>query len=344
MAALTPPLRRATMAQVAQLAGVSLKTVSRVVNGEAGVSPALEAQVRDAATRLGYRPNLGASTLRSGKGTSSIGVLVQDLGNDFCGELLRAAEALARARGVVVISASLDEEPERERDLVSALVARRCDGLVLMPATHDQSYLRAEIESGLGVVVVDRAPRGIAVDSVTVDNAGGSRTAVEHLARHGHRRIACLTDDLGIPTAQARLAGYHAGMTAAGLQPSAAWERPGLRTVDEAEHAVDAVLALPRPPTALFTARNEITLGALRALRRAGLSRTVAVVGFDDIAAGDLLEPPVTVIRQNAAAVGATALDVLLARLADPTSPVRTEVLETELVVRGSGEIPPPPE
>src|SRR5688572_13209563 len=127
-----------TMQHVASLAEVSLKTVSRVVNGEQGVSPQLVERVQDAVARLGYRHNLGASNLRRGQRTASIGVLVQDLSNDFCGVLLRAVEARARERGVVVISASLDDEPERERELVSGLVSRRCDGLILMPSGGDQ--------------------------------------------------------------------------------------------------------------------------------------------------------------------------------------------------------------
>jgi LacI family transcriptional regulator len=334
--------RRATMSHVAALANVSVKTVSRVINGEPKVSPQVRRQVFEAAERLGYRRNMTASNLRRGQRTASIGVLVQDLSNDFCGELLRSVEERARERGVVVMSASLDDEPERERDLVTGLVHRRCDGLVLMPATVDQSYLLPEVMAGLKVVVVDRPPRNIAVDSVTVDNRRGARHATEHLMAHGHRRVAGLVDSLGIATAVERLAGYREALGRAGLPVDPALEHAGARTAEEAAEAVAAMLDLPDPPTALFCGRNVISVGAVRALRSRGLQREVAVIGFDDFPTADLLEPGLTTIRQDARAEGEHAVDLLLARLDGDDGPARSIVLSTELIERGSGELPGP--
>jgi LacI family transcriptional regulator len=334
--------RRATMQHVAALANVSLKTVSRVINGEPGVSPELSRQVFEAAERLGYRRNLTASNLRRGQRTASIGVLVQDLSNDFCGELLRSVEERARDRGVVVMSASLDDEPERERDLVTGLVHRRCDGLVLMPATVDQSYLLPEVLAGLKVVVVDRPPTNIAVDSVTVDNRSGARRATLHLVEHGHRRVAGLVDSLGIATAIERRAGYREALDFTGLVADPALEHEGARTAEEAEQVVSAMLDLDDPPTALFCGRNVISVGAVRALRRRGLQHTVAIVGFDDFPTADLLEPGLTTIRQDATAEGERAVDMLLARLDGLDEPARSVVLPTHLIERGSGEIPGP--
>jgi LacI family transcriptional regulator len=330
------------MSHVAALANVSVKTVSRVINGEPKVSAEVRRQVFEAAERLGYRRNLTASNLRRGQRTASIGVLVQDLSNDFCGDLLRSVEERARERGVVVMSASLDDEPERERDLVTDLVLRRCDGLVLMPATVDQSYLLPEVLAGLKVVVVDRPPRNIAVDSVTVDNRGGARHAIQHLIKHGHRRVAGLVDSLGIATAVERRAGYREALDLAGLAVDPALEHEGARTAEEAEQVVSAMLDLDDPPTALFCGRNVISVGAVRALRSRGLQRQVAIVGFDDFATADLLEPGLTTIRQDAAAEGRRAVDMLLARLDGLDEPARSVVLPTELIERGSGELPGP--
>jgi LacI family transcriptional regulator len=334
--------RRATMQHVAALANVSLKTVSRVINGEPGVSPVLSSQVLEAAERLGYRRNLTASNLRRGQRTASIGVLVQDLSNDFCGELLRSVEERARERGVVVMSASLDDEPDRERDLVAGLVHRRCDGLVLMPASADQSYLLPELLAGLKVVMVDRPPTNIAVDSVTVDNRGGASSAIAHLVRHGHRRIGCLVDSLAIPTATERLDGVRAALVRAGLTVDPALEHAGARTADEAADAVATMLDLADPPTAFFCGRNVISVGAVRALRSRGLQRQLALVGFDDFATADLLEPGLTTIRQDAGAEGRQAVDLLLARLDGQDEPARSVVLPTQLIERGSGELPGP--
>lgn len=333
---------RATMQHVATLAGVSLKTVSRVVNGETGVSGPLVERVQEAVTRLGYRHNLAASNLRRGSRTASIGMLVQELSNDYCGQLLGAVEARARERGVVVMSASLDEEPERERELVTRLVARRIDGLILMPATDDQSYLTPEIVAGLEVVVVDRSPRGVALDSVSVDNHTGAADAVRHLARFGHRRIAFLGDDGHISTALDRRAGYRAALGRLGLPLDPQLDRLGVRNDIDAELAALEVLALPDPPTAIFAGRNTITVGVIRALRTLGLTRKIALVGFDDFATADLLDPGVTCVKQAVHDQGETAIDLLLSRLDGEAGPPREIVLPTTLVERGSGEIPGP--
>lgn len=332
---------RATMQHVATLAGVSLKTVSRVVNGEAGVSEALVERVQEAVARLGYRHNLAASNLRRGRRTASIGMLVQELSNDYCGQLLGAVEARARDRGVVVMSASLDEEPERERDLVTKLVARRIDGLILMPATADQGYLLPEILAGLEVVVVDRAPRGVALDSVSVDNRAGAADAVRHLAGFGHRRIAFLGDDGHISTALDRRAGYREALGRLGLGLDPHLDRLGIRNGADAEAATHELLAMPDPPTAIFAARNVITMGAIRALRALGLTQQIALIGFDDFAAAELLEPGLTCIKQAVHDQGETAIDLLLFRLDGGQGPPRDVVLPTTLVARGSGEIRP---
>src|SRR4051795_13421727 len=207
-----------TMRDVAALARVSLKTVSRVVNDEPGVKPEVRVRVQEAAHRLDYRPNLTASNLRRSSGrTRTVGALLQDISNSFSSALLRSLEDVARERGVAVLAASLDEDAERERALVGDLVGRRVDGLVLMPATDRQDYLSADLRAGLPTVFVDRAPRGVEADAVTVDNVGGACAATRHLLGQGHRRIAYLGDATPIRTAADRLEGYGAALEAAGL-------------------------------------------------------------------------------------------------------------------------------
>lgn len=334
------PTNRATMHDVAALAGVSLKTVSRVVNDEPGVSEEKAERVRAAVARLGYHPNLTASNLRRGRRTASIGMLVQDLGNDFCAELLRPVEARARTRGVVVMSASLDEESGRERDLVKRLVERRIDGLILMPATSDQAYLIPEVQSGLCVVVIDRLPRGIALDSVTTDNMEGARQAVRHLGAYGHRRIAMICDERTILTATERIDGFLAGLAELGVTKADAIVRDGVRTEADACSTVRDLMAQPDPPTALFTARNVLTVGSVRALGQLGLSDRVGLVGFDDFPTADLLSPGVTCVRQDVHRLGELAIDMLLDRIDGNTALPRTEIVISSLVPRGSGEIP----
>ena len=331
------------MKDVAALAGVSLKTVSRVVNDEPGVSPDVRDRVTLAVNRLDYRPNLAASNLRrTGARTGLIGALVQDLSNSFSASLLRALEDSARRHGVGVRAASLDEGADRGQELVHALVTRRVDGLVIMPASERQDYLVSELRSGTPAVFVDRPPRGVDADSVTVDNLRGGRLAGEHLLAQGHRRIAALVDLETIPTASRRLAGFNDAYAQRGLRHDPRLTMAGLRSTDEATEVMHALLSLDDPPTAVFTARNILSTGAVRALAERGLRRDIALVGFDDFPLADLLDPPLTVIRQDVARIGKTVADLLFDRIDGNTSPPRHIVHEPTLVVRGSGEIPPP--
>ncbi len=339
-----PRPARATMKDVALLSGVSVKTVSRVVNGEPGASTAVRQRVLDAVERLDYRHNLGASTLRRKDARSGIvGALLQDLGNSFSAGLLRALEDALRGPGLSVLAASLDEEPERERHIVSDLVARRADGLVLMPASHRHEYLISERRAGLPLVFVDRLPHGLDCDSVTVDNHGGAKLATAHLVAGGHRRIAMLSDLEEIETAVERRAGYRAALTEAGVGFAPELLVHGVRSELAAAQAVTALLDLADPPTAIVAGRNIISVGTVRALRVAGAVREVAVVGFDDFPMADLVEPPLTVIRQDVQRIGVEVARILLDRLNGAGGPPQHVVLEPTLVQRGSGEIPPRP-
>lgn len=333
--------RRATMRDVAARAGVSFKSVSRVVNGEPGVSPELVSRVERAAAELDYRHNLTASNLRRGVRTSSVGVLLHDLSNAFSARLLRTIGDRARAERIAVFSASVDDDVEREPQLALDLVSRRVDGLVIMPAGGDQSYLATEIRAGLHVVALDRPARGVEIDTVVSDNRGGAHAATEHLLAQGHRRIACLTDRAFLWTAEERALGFREAMTRSGTLDDRLVVT-GLGDVERAERAVVELMAAPEPPTALFTAQNDLTIGAVKALRTLGLLEHVALVGFDDFPLADLIDPPVTVVRQDVAGLGAAASELLLTRLGGRTGPAETRVLPTTLVVRGSGELAPP--
>ena len=329
------------MRDVAALARVSVKTVSRVVNDEPGVKPELRLRVQQAANRLDYRPNLTASNLRRSSGrTRSVGVLLQDISNSFSSALLRSLEDEARQRGVAVLAASLDEDADRERALVADLVARRVDGLVLMPATDRQDYLGAELRAGLPTVFVDRAPRGVEADAVTVDNLNGAVTATRHLLDHGHARIAYLGDATTIRTAADRLEGYRRGLAAAGVPVPEELVVTGLRTPDAGQEAMTRLLALPNPPTAVFAGRNTVSIGVVRALRQAGCQDCMALVGFDDFPLADILQPALTVIRQDVGRIGACVSDLLFRRLDGDTGEPRHVLIQPTLVPRGSGELP----
>jgi LacI family transcriptional regulator, galactose operon repressor len=330
-----------TMRDVAALAGVSIKTVSRVINQEPSVAPDLVDRVLDAVGLLGYRHNLTASSLRrADQKTATIGLLLEDVSNPFSAALQRAIEDVARQRRTLVLAGSSDEDPERQQELLYALVSRRVDGLIAMPASGNQSALLGERRLGRPLVLVDRpAPEA---DSVVVDNRAGVGRALRHLAAHGHRRIGFVGDLRSLWTATERHAGYVEGLAGAGITLDPRLVRLDVRGVEAAERVVRELLAAADPPTALLAGQNFITIGAIRALRRLGLQHRVAVVGFDDFPLADLLDPAVSVIAQDPTGLGQAAAELLFTRIDRDLTPPRQVVVPTRLVPRGSGEIPAP--
>jgi LacI family transcriptional regulator len=326
------------MKDVAQAAGVSLKTVSRVVNGEPGVGASTAERVTEAIAGLGFSRNDLARSLRSARASATLGLIIEDLANPFYSTIARAVEEVARRRGYVVITASSEESGERERELMATLLSRRVEGLLLVPAARDHAYLRPELAMGVQVVFLDRPPAGLTADAVLLDNAGGARAGVEHLLAQGHRRIGLIGDPPELYTLAERVKGYRAALESWGLGFDEGLLRLGAHDVAQAERSTRDLLRLPDPPTALFTANNRVSVGALRALKAE--AARVALVGFDDFELADMLPLPVTVVRHDPAEMGRRAAELLFARLDGDGGPPQTIVMETELVVRGSGEVP----
>lgn len=328
------------MRDVADAAGVSPMTVSRVINDEAGVRPATVARVEQAVARLGYQRNDAARQLRrQSQITQTIGLLVDDLANPFFATLARAVEDEARRRDYVVLIGSSNDDLGRERDVVSAFCSRRVDGLILVPVGGNHRFLKKQLGLGTKVVCVDRPAENLVLDTVTVDNQRGAYRAVTHLIDHGHRRIGYLGDRSEIWTIRERYAGYRQALADRGLAPDPALIRHGLRSANDAKEATAELMRLAEPPTALFTSNDLSTLGAIDGI--AGRSQPVALVGFDEFALADRVEPPVTIVAQDPAALGATAAQLLFSRIDGDTAPARSVVLLTRFVVRGSGEISP---
>ncbi|MFI6323817.1 LacI family DNA-binding transcriptional regulator [Nonomuraea sp. NPDC050556] len=322
------------MKDVASAAGVALKTVSRVVNGEPGVHPTTAERVRQAIESLGYSRNESARVLRQGR-TATIGLVIEDVADPFYSGLNRAVEDVAITHGCLVLSGSSAEEPARERELVLTFCSRRVDGLIVVPAGDDHTYLRSELDAGTPAIFVDRPPGpGIDVDTVLSDNAGGAAAAVGHLLAHGHRRIAFLGDCPSIYTAAERLTGYRAAMGGLIDDRLVAMAAPELVRV---RADLDRMLALPDPPTAVFTGNGRLTVTALRALG----GRRLALVGFDDFELADLLTPGVTVIAQDPIGLGRVATELLFRRIGGDHGPSEQIQLPVRLIARGSGELPP---
>ncbi|MDH3682015.1 MAG: LacI family transcriptional regulator [Acidimicrobiia bacterium] len=328
------------MRDVANAAGVSLKTVSRVVNNEASVTAGLEQRVRSAIRALGYQPDDRARYLRrAATGSRSLGFVQTDVANPFFAAMFRGLEDVVRAEGFLVFAGSSDADPDREEELVRAFIARRVDGLVIASARSDLSFLAAEVEHGTPLVFVDLEPAIDLGDVVRTDHYGGAAMATRHLLEHGHRRIAFLGDSPMFFSARERRRAFVDVMAEAGCPTP--WLLTDLTTPEESEAAAHELLNRADRPTALFTAQNFVTIGAVKAMHGLGVQHEIALVGFDDVDIAELVEPKLTVVPQDPGALGRLAGERLFARLASTGRPFERTVLESKLIPRGSGEIRP---
>jgi len=330
------------MKEVATLAGVSLATVSRVINADGSVRPDLADRVREAVALLGYRRDLTATNLRrADRASASIGLVFDDVANPFHAAVLRGVERVARTRGVLSLVGSSDEDPDRERELAEAFLSRRVDGLIVVPSGNDHSYLRTESDAGVALVFVDRPPSFIDADCVLTDNAGGAYAATAHLLAGGHRRIGFLGDERRIFTAAERLRGYREALAAHGVAFDERLVRMELHGSAVGSAAAADLLNADDPPTALFSAQNLISIGTIQLLRQLDLHRRVALVGFDDITLADAIDPGLTVVAQNADELGRMTAELLFERLDGATGPSRRVEVPTTLIERGTGELRP---
>ncbi|AKU16905.1 LacI family DNA-binding transcriptional regulator [Luteipulveratus mongoliensis] len=322
-----------TLAQVAQHAGVSLKTASRALNGEAHVSPDKQTRVLDAARELGYQLNRTASMLARGVDSHVVGLITGDIANPFYSALAKGVEQELRAWDGQLTVASSDEEPDRERALVHELVTRHVRAVILVSTLDDHQAMRDVQSRGIPVVFVDRVGVGIEADSVVIDNRGGSRTAVEHLIAGGHTSIGFIGDLSRLPSDRERFEGYVETMRAAGLDPTRAVRR-GAHSVQAAAEAAHSLLTQDQPPTAIFAGNNRITIGSLQAMNE--LSVEPALVGFDDFELGDLLG--ITVVAHSPVEMGRTAARLAIEATERRRTGATSVTLETTLLARGSGE------
>ena len=332
---------RATIRDVAALAGVGTKTVSRVINDEANVSSATRARVQRAVLALNFKPNQGAGALRRGdRKTLTLGLLLDAVDNPFSALINRAVETVAYGRDTAVLAASTDNNPDRERIMVDAFTRRRVDGLILNTISEDQGYLQAEREQGTPLVFVDRPPIGLLADAVVTNNYEAAVAATRHLIGGGHRHIAHLGDEPAASTARGRVRGFTDAVAESGLSGTSR-QVNALRSEQEAYAAVHALMQHDSPPTALFTSHCLVTLGAIRALHDLELEERVALISFDDVSLATVVRPAITVMAQDPAQLGTLAAERIFARLDGDASPVQRLVVPATLIARGSGEIPP---
>ncbi len=335
-------IQRPTMKDVASRAGVALKTVSRVVNGEPGVTPATTKRVLGALEDLGFRRNESARLLRTGR-MATLGFIAENSADPDQAAMYRGLEEVAGDHGFLLYSGSTDSDPAREERLALSLCARRVDGLIIVPAPGDHGYLADEIKAGVATVFLLRPPRlagadavfadAVLADMVVADERGGAKAAVAHLIAHGHRRIGFVGGDPGNYRSRQLAAGHTDAMAEAGLPVDQAWMRltPG-----------QLGGYFGSPVTAALCGSREHTAHALRTLTATGWTRRVAIIGFGDFELADLVTPGVSVISHDPARIGRTAGELLVRRLSGDDGPPCRVKLPVRLIPRGSAEFPPP--
>lgn len=335
-----PAFARPTIREVADAAGVSRSTASRALSGNGYAAPDVRERVRAAAKELGYVVDVTARSLKQ-RTSRSVGVLVSDLRNVFYAELASGIGEEARAHGRTLVMTDLRGDSADELEAAEALVASRVSGVIATPVSRELSGFLSRI--GVPLIEVDRRFDAEGTDAVVVDNRAAARDTTARLLKAGHERIALLIDETEWTTGAERHRGFLDALAAKkvraddSLVVQAGWD------ADEAMAAAKRILSRTDRPTAVFAANNVLTEGTWRAAASLGLTvpDDVSIVGFDDAPWMSMVTPGVSTRFQDAGALGATAMRALLERIETPDAPVRTIVMPTEFVDRGS--IAPPP-
>jgi LacI family transcriptional regulator len=331
--------------KIAKHLGISVSTVSSVINDRGYVSPHMKARVEEYLREIDYQPNYLARSLRRQE-SRIIGMLVPDLLNSFYTELSRAAEDFLLARGYQLIVADSRENWIRQRDHLTAFCRMMTDGILLVPSPATDSEIASipALVRGRPLVYLDRSPVGSPVDAVLIDNQGAAYAATQHLVEKGHRRIAIITEPLNLLCAADRLEGYRQVLDENQIALDPELIHIGGNTKESAYEIGMRLLVRHDPPTAVVVCNNQMTLGFLKALseRKLACPTEFSVIGFDECDWSEHMQPPLTTIRQPAAEMGATAARVLLARMGEGRdAPPTTTVLGFDLLERSSTAILP---
>ncbi len=330
-----------TMRDVAERAGVSVTTVSHVINNTRPVSDTLRHRVVTAMQDLGYQPNTLARSLRRGK-THTIGVIVPDHSNPFFAEVARGIEDTSFEHGYSVIICNSDRDLHKERLYISVLVEKQVDGILFVAAGLSADNIQPLLDRPMPLVIVDRHIPALAVDSVLADNQRGGWLATQHLIELGHRRIGCIVGPEDITSSTERVAGYRQALSDHQLPPDEGLIIRGDFQYESGYEAGERLLDLVPPPTAIFACNDLMAVGVMSRALEIGLAipADLSVIGFDDIRPTVYANPPITTIKQPKYEMGVAATELLLARIRDSGKTPQQQVLETSLIIRQSTAAP----
>lgn len=326
----------ATIHDVAALAKVSTATVSRVLNGTGFVDEKLKTRVNSAVQELRYQPNLVARAFRT-QATLVIALVIPDIENPFFTSICRGVEDAANAAGYSVMICNTDEDIEKENQYLSMLTSQNVSGIVISPVSSIYTNIQPVIERNIKVVSVGRT-LPVKTDSVHVDNRKGGRIATENLIKSGYKKIACITGDKSASSAEERLLGYKDALLDAGLEIDKRYQIYSDFKNQGGYNSVEKLLNLKDPPDSIFVANNRMTEGAFQALKDLGIgvSNDFGLMGFDEIAWGELVSPSVSTVAQPTRQMGMAAAKKLLSKMNGKDQGFEEIVFQPELLARQS--------
>jgi LacI family transcriptional regulator len=330
-----------TLREVAREAGVSVSTVSRVLNDRPFVRSEVRERVMLVTRELGYRPDVAARSMRTGT-TGVVALVVSDISNPLFATIAKSADEALSPRGYSLMVANSSNDPAHEEELMAALRQRRLDGLVIAVADEKAAGLRERLEWFQAVVLLDREIPSARADCVLSDHATGFAEAVGHLASLGHARIALIAGTTAQRGSRVRLSTFRQEVQRLGLDSDDELCRAGELTIDDGYRAVNEILAMPQPPTAIIAGNNQLFAGMFAALRDLNVSipRDLSVVACEDTELTAFHNPPLDVVRRSLAELGREASELLLARLENPRRRARRVMLPTTFEPRGSSAAP----
>jgi LacI family transcriptional regulator/LacI family repressor for deo operon, udp, cdd, tsx, nupC, and nupG len=332
-------INMSSLKDVASKAGVSIATVSRVINDAQNISDETRFRVQQAMKALSYRPSRIAKRLRSKSVAGNlVGVMVPDISNPFYIDVLTGIEDYMHSHNYLLIMCNFSQNEQREQLYLDALVSESVDGLIVAPAHEEDEKIRALEKDNIPFVCIDRGLKNVNADLVLVENEEGAYRAVRFLAEQGYRNIAYISGLLQIPTSRQREAGYQRALQESNIPIQEDLVKYGDSSRKSGVELARELLIQDNRPDALFTGNNLITLGALETINEMGLKipEDIAIIGFDDMPWSSTLNPPLTAVRQPAYEIGRRAAELLYQRILEPGRPNVKIVLDTKLMIRKS--------
>jgi len=327
----------ANIKEVAEKAGVSVSTVSHVINGTRYVSDELSEKVLSAMERLNYKPNLVARSLRR-KQTNSMGLIVADISNPFFSEMARHVEYLANLQNYSVILCNSGGDAAKEEFYIHRLQELQVDGIIVVSSSIQPSRLNKLMDKDIPLILVDMEYPGYEIDSISVDNIQGGEIAVNHLIELGHCKIACIAGLREYSPSEGRLDGYRLALRKAGIELDESLIFLGDFSIANGFSAAQKILAMENPPTAIFASCDLIAIGAMRAAFNMGIQipKDLSIIGFDDIFISQFINPTLTTVKQPIIEMADEAVNCLMDRMRDPEKMVRSIRVNVGLIDRES--------